>query len=465
MATDISFQKFPKDGTMELAVEKLVDGIINNKFNETEIEFLSKEFRYNFPQKEKYGVPTKLSLDNYSKETIKSGIKEGLNKNPDLFLDMQYTGRLAPCPSTFFESDIDMGKYAEDTFKDISSGDFVPSEFGISFDDVQFFYHKLLGNKLYNSDKYKSLRDADEDFDLATQEYFKIANTEEETIKEQLYDNFESKFTENIRNDISLYQDLSRNNLEAAEESFKSEGFLKEKEAYLILASDINWKHDSGCKVVNISDFDDMIKAISPDCDCNIEIKGKLDAPYFEARVSSHDVPMGSYMYLIPESQFDKVEGYNKETDTYGQGYSFLQDAIENNSMVREFFHHRKMIREMEREGKNNPIVKKMLEIYQNEIYFAFYLNNRTCGDTVELFDNRDINDDAWYGVGEFLAKNIVQGTEISKKDFNTCKELLTKFNPTISDSEEIISKFKEVCQERIEFNKRFGEKNNNPQR
>ena len=444
MATNTSFQKFPKDGTMELAVEKLVDGIINNKFNEDEIDFLSTEFRYNFPQKEKYGKVTKLSLDNFSKETIENGIKEGLSKDHDLFLDMKYAGRLAPYSRMFYNSNMDVEEYAENKFKDISTGEDFPSALGITLDDdVQIFYHKLLGNKLYNSEKYKSLRDADEDIDLATQEYFTIANAEENSIKEQLYADFEAKLKEIIENDDYLYEDLSEINLEDAEESFKSEGFLETDETYLILASDINWKHDSGCKLVDISNFNGMINAISPDCDCMIEIKSKLGAPYFEARVSSHDVPMGSYMYLLPESQWDKAEEY-----------SFLQNAIKNNSFVKEIFHNRKMKREMEKESKNNPIVKKLLKKYEQEIY--------EYGMTTAEVYNKGVPEDSWYNVGKYLAKNIVQGTQVSPKDFKKCEELLIKFNPTLTYSpEEITKDLKKHCQQVIEYNKKYAEKNN----
>ena len=455
MLENLNLKNFPKDGTVELATQKLVSAIADGKLNEKEIDFLSQTFRFYYPlnkyeQKDDYGKPiygfepTKLSLANFSREEMEQGIKAGLEKNTDFLRDMQNSGQIVPVPQTYYTNDIDMEKIGEETFQDIVLNGYEPSTVGVALGDAQLFYHNLLGNELYNSEKSKDLHEADDDFDLATKEFLKLIEKEKPEVKSQLLENFKEKICQDFNNDDFLRDNYLDSNWDNAEELLYDDGLLKEKEAYLYLASNLGWQGRSGAKLKNVEKFNDIIAAITPKADYTIDLTHKPNTPYYEAMVYSHDVPTGSHVYILPESQWDKAEEY-----------SFLQDAIKNNSEVKEIFHTRKMKREMEKEAENNPIVKKMLEIYNDEIY------DEVGDDTAELYNNGHVSSGAWYNVSKFLADKVVQGTKVSPKDFKKCKALLIKFNPTLKyTSEEISQNFKKFCQKQIEYNEKYANNN-----
>ena len=456
----MSNNTFPKDGSVDLAVENLVNAIVENKLDEKEIDYLSTKFRYSFPQKEKYGNATKITTENFMPETMKECFREGFEKNLDLLLDMQHSGQLVPVPISYYTNDIDMEKYADEQLDAVLKDGYAPSEVGINFPDPQIFYHKLLGNKLYNSEKSAALHDEEDDFDLATKEFLKILDNEKDDVKEQLLSDFRETVREDYSNDSFLYQELQDDQYEDAQESLKSIGFLKEKETYLFLASTINWKNDCGWDLIDVEKLDDIIKKVAPNANYTINLTRKGNTPYFEAMVYSHDVPMGSHAYILPESQWDKLEGYDKETGAYGQKYSFLEEAINNNSDIKEIFHSRAMLRELEKEAEKNPIAEKMKEVYDEYLY-------NYGGTTAENFKDYT-NEDAWQKVSEFLADSVVTCSKMTLKDrenYNKCEALLTKYNPTLRPADEIIKDFKSDCQEMIKYHERIEAKAQQKQR
>ena len=438
---------FPKDGSVDLAVENLVNAIVENKLDEKEIDYLSTKFRYSFPQKEKYGNATKITTENFMPETMKECFEKGFKNDPDLLLDMQHSGQLVSVPISYYTNYIDMGKYADEQLDLVLKEGYAPSEARIYFPDPQIFYHKLLGSKLYNSEKSAALHDVEDDFDLATKEFLKILDNEKDGVKEQLLSDFREKVSESYSNDSLLYQELQDDQYADAQESLMSIGFLKEKETYLILASNINWQNDSSWNLIDVEKLDDIIKQVAPNSDDTIDLTRKENTPYFEAMVYFHGVPMGSHVYILPESQWDKLEGYDKETGAYGQKYSFLEEAINNNSDIKEIFHSRAMLRELEKEAENNPVAAKIKEVYDKYLY--------NYGGTTAENSKNYTNEDAWQKVSEFLADNVVTSSKMTLKDkenYNKCEVLLTKFNPTLRPADEIIKDFKSDCQKMIEY-------------
>ena len=129
---------FPKNGSIELATQKLVSAIADGKLNEKEIDFLSQTFRFYNPlnkyeQKDVCGEPiygfepTKLSLANFSREEMEQGIKAGLEKNNDFLLDMQHSGQLVPVPNEIYTNDRDtlVTKEADIIYKELLNGESV----------------------------------------------------------------------------------------------------------------------------------------------------------------------------------------------------------------------------------------------------------------------------------------------------------------------------------------------------
>lgn len=452
MLNNFYLKEFPTDGAIELATEKLVKAIAENKLDEKEIDYLSEKFRYNFQQKEKYGEPTKLSLENYSKETLEQSIKIGLEHNPDLLLDMQHSGQIVPVPKQIYSNDTTMlNDVGEENFKELLNGA-LPSDIdSVNWQDPQRFYHKLLGNELYNSDKFESLRVVGDDMDEATKEFVSIIKSEEDISKENKEDILE-KFKEVVIgdacNDDDLWETIMDGQLEDATITLHSKGLLKASEAYLILGSNINWRGQSGYSFKNVEKFEDIIA--SPNSDYTIDITAKENVPYLEAMVYSHDVPTGSHQYILPESKWDELIGYDKETKTFKQGYKFIEDYIENgysDELVKEIFHSKRKEIEMDLEAEKNPVVAKIKELYYDSL-------ETDCDNSVDKFKNRYV-EDAWHNVINNLADNIVQGTKISKKDYKTCRELLIKFNPTLYSDDAIANEFKMACQEIIEYNRK----------
>ena len=79
-------------------------------------------------------------------------------------------------------------------------------------------------------------------------------------------------------------------------------GLLKKEEPYLMLKG-VEPSH-IGHKLPSIKDTEDIVNALEGNEDCTTKITRTGNEPYFEAKVSSHDAPMGEYIRIIPQSWF-----------------------------------------------------------------------------------------------------------------------------------------------------------------
>lgn len=75
----------------------------------------------------------------------------------------------------------------------------------------------------------------------------------------------------------------------------------KENEPYLMLKG---IAPHIGHKLPSIKDTEDIVNALEGNEDCTTKITRTGNKPYFEAKVSSHDAPMGEYIRIIPQSWF-----------------------------------------------------------------------------------------------------------------------------------------------------------------
>ena len=305
---------------------------------------------------------------------------------------------------------------------------------------------------LYDSDKFAKLREADADVYKVTEEFLSVIKNEEPAMRDKLLQEFHDRLEDAYDTYLDCGDEkdfLEEDYQEKATETLKSKGFLNDAETYLMLGTNIDWRGDNGINLKKVEDLEDMIKGVVPNGDYTIDITEKENVPYFEAMVYSHDVPTGSHCYLLPESQWDKLIGFDKDTKTFNKGYEFLDEFKKEYPVVEEIFHSRRKEIEMDLEAEKNPIVAKMKKVYDKYIYDNYYDN------TIEKIEDSGIYK-AWDEVQDFLAGKIVQGTQISKKDFKTCEELLIKFNPTLDSDKDICEYFKCACQEEIEYNKKI---------
>ena len=444
---------FPENGSIELATEKLLDGIEKNRFTDKELEFLMTQFKDFFH------------------------IKEGFENNPDLLLDMQHSGQLVPMPKTYY-TDVDMvdmdeyKEYSKTILKDLMNGA-AATKLGVyRGDDTQLFYHRLLGNELYNSDTAQALHDAKDDFDLATEKFLEIVTDQKKDVKERILEDFRQEIEEGFYNDEGVHQTLLENKENKIKENFAKAGFLKEEETYLIL--DFKNKKICDWNLINVKNLDDIKKAMMPKRTTQISnITYKENTPYFEAKIYD---PPNHKVFLLPESQWDRVEGYNKETGAYGQGYSFLEEAKKIDE-VKEIFLSRRMLREMEKEAEKNPIIKEMKEIYElnldgyNSTAENFQYRNsdeELLGKDFhyELFDSptnkrTNSNIEAWKQVSGELAYKVVKSSNV-KENYKKAEALLIKFNPTLQTSYEVVKYFKQQCENMMKYYKSAGKSNQN---
>lgn len=473
MLENLNLKNFPKDGTVELATDKLVKAIVENKLDEKEIDYLSTKFRYNFAQKEKYGKATKLSLENYSKETIKEGIAKGLANDTDFLLDMQYSGQLVPVPNEIYTNDRDtlVTRDVDRIYKELLNGESA-KYYGFLFDgyEAEDFYCDGLLKDLYDSDKCTKLREAEADVCEVTDEILKIIKNEEPAKKDELLQEFHDR----LEGAYDSYLDcgdemdlLVEANQEKATEILKAKGFLNDAETYLMLGTNIDWLGNIGICLKKVEELEDMIKGVVPKGDYTIDITKKENVPYFEAMVYSHDVPTGSHCYFLPESQWGALIGYDKETKTFNQGYKFIEDFIKkeyrasrecaNKSFapplhygerLKEIFNARKKEIEMDLEAKKNPIVAEIKEVYDQ------YISDNYGSDTQEKFEDNGVFK-AWDEVCEHLAEKLESESK-NFKEFAEYEELLTKFNPTTSSSETVSNTFKDAFNSELKYHYDF---------
>ena len=78
-------------------------------------------------------------------------------------------------------------------------------------------------------------------------------------------------------------------------------GLLKKEEPYLMLKG---IAPHIGHKLPSIKDTEDIVNALEGNEDCMTRIMRTENEPYFKAKVSSHDAPMGEYIRIIPQSWF-----------------------------------------------------------------------------------------------------------------------------------------------------------------
>jgi len=467
MLDTLDIKNFPKDGTIELATQKLVEAIAENKLNEKEIEFVSKEFRYCEPLNKydkqygygapRYGVPVKLSTSAFTREELEQGIRTGLEKDNDLLLDMKYSGQLVPIPHRIYTNDTNLiNEVAENNYQELLHGA-LPSDVGSLGSDAQLFYHNLLGNELYNSDKFAELRDIGDDIDEATKEFFSVINNEEPSIKEDILEKFKSAVEKDAWDDEPLWDMILEGQQENATEILNSKGFLKESETYLMLGSNINWRNSSGYSLKKVEDLDDMINGVVPDADYTIDITAKENTPYFEAMVYSHDVPTGSHCYFLPESQWDALIGFDKETKTFNQGYEFIKDFMKKDYIgesIKKIFHAKRKEIEMDLEAEKDSTIAEIKEIYDQYIYDSYY------NDTIEKFEDNGIAG-AWDEVCEHLVEKLEDEAQnvdgymdnpLILLRQSQYEKLLTKFNPTLQSSEVIVNRFKKNFESELNY-------------
>ena len=330
---------FPKDGSIDLAVEKLANAIEENKLDEKEIDYLTLQFGF-FSQKDEFTSAKKILLKNFSREQIKNSLKEGLKANHDFLLDMQYSEQLVPVPKTYYNSDICTKK---------------------------------------------------------------------------------------------------------AEENLKNIGFFKNDELYLFLHIDTSCKNSVvGKDFANLKNIEDVNKLMLSrvihwdKTKYTIDITHKKNTPYFEATLYKCGKSTEQHFYLMPESQWDRLKGYNKETNNYERKYfyTFFKKAMQN-SYVKEVIKSHKIIENLKQESEKNSVAKKAKDIYQE--YFRKYIDML----------RHPIIIDAWNKVSRELAYDVITKSKTSleiNENYNKCEEVLVKFNPTETDKNDIIAEFKNNC-------------------
>ncbi len=434
---------FPKNGSIELATQKLVSAIADGKLNEKEIDFLNEEFYKEFREFSDF----KGSLTTFSREEMEQGIKAGLEKNNDFLLDMQYSGQLVPVPNEIYTNDRDtlVTKEADIIYKELLNGESVYSYSLFDSYEAKDFYCGGLLKDLYDSDKFAKLREADADVYKITEEFLSVIKNEEPAMR----DKFLQEFHDRLEDAYDTYLDcgdekdfLEEDYQEKATEILKSKGFLNDPEAYLMLGENTNWRGDNGISLEKVEDLEDIIKSITPNGDYTINITAKENTPYFEAVIN------GSHCYLLPESQWDKLIGFDKDTETFNKGYDFINNAVKEDYIIREIFHSRKKEIEMDLEAKKDPIVAEIKKVYDQ------YISDNYGSDTQEKFEDNGVVK-AWEKVCQHLAEKLKDETRY----FNGYADnpltlltqlryegLLTEFNPTLQSSETISNAFDENC-------------------
>lgn len=135
------------------------------------------------------------------------------------------------------------------------------------------------------------------------------------------------------------YEDLLWNNYyfisdrldfdrEVANDNMAYDGFCPD--TYIILGSNMGWRHLHGYNIKNIKNVKDMEAAVTGNYDYTIEIsRPSAEAPYLEACVSTHD-SMGERYILIPLSRLKDALKYPEVKEEYKKfAFSIKEDLAD----------------------------------------------------------------------------------------------------------------------------------------
>ena len=416
----------PRDCTPALAAMVIADMVKTGALERNDaIEHVAKPFasRFDFSTG-RYGDKHYEEIFHYNLKELRDSLEKAFHRDPDLYLDIVHSGSFVHRDGTIFTNDVSehIERHVEEILEE-------PTSFScyLLYKDAEEFYQELLGNR-YEEDMFQEVRDAYPDADEMAVAFLDVAD-------ENLRALFKEKVEKELWNDYHEFigDDIEQER-EQAEECLKAEGFLKDEEVYLIFGGPCNYRGSEGAKIVDINSFSDIEESIAPDCDYRLDFKAVPGIPYFEATLYHHDVPTGGHFYILPESKWDALEGWNEKTGEKGQGYQFLQDVIEKNEFVRDIFKNREAVRTMDREGKTNKAAKLLSVAYHS--YFSDYQ-----GHTADTYNSCRWEDAMYYACERLSMLPEVQAnpTPIAKA--------IEKFNPALLKSGEGAKEFLECVE------------------
>ena len=365
----------PEDGTPELAAMVLADMVKAGTLKDEDLTKLGKQFGLDLQLNVitgRFGTIDYPRMREFSAENLASRFKDAFENNPDHFLDILYSGQLVQRNHEIFTNDTNehVSKIA-----DIITN--TPEEASYYVDvDAEDFYRDFLGSR-YDENEFLSVKEAGSDMDVATRAFLEVA-------PKDLIDELHSKIEAYLyKTDMEFLSSSFDEERASANEHLKAEGFLRKDEAYLFLS-------EVGAKLEKVKSFKDIEMAIAPDYDYTMVVNAVPGLPYFTAKVYSHDAPRGNSIYILPESKWDVLEGWNAKTGKKEQGYEFLADAIKSNEFVENIFKSREAIRVLDYAAKSDKVAKMLSTAFHS--YFSNY-----CDNTAEIYNDWKIEDAMYY--------------------------------------------------------------------
>lgn len=132
----------------------------------------------------------------------------------------------------------------------------------------------------------------------------------------QAYEDFLYQSSEFIQDKIESEKDWANTCLD-------QDGFLGDRRKYIIFGSNMGWRHRSGYRITEVSNVDDLGKAVTGNYDYIIRIsRDHAKCPYLRAVVSTHDAPLGESYVMIPADVLDealKDESIREKYEMYGK--------------------------------------------------------------------------------------------------------------------------------------------------
>ena len=118
---------------------------------------------------------------------------------------------------------------------------------------------------------------------------------------------------------------------EYADDLLKEDGFIGKNEKYIILGSNMGWRHREGMKESTINSMEDLERAVTGDYDYTITVEREsMETPWITCHVSSHDAPMGETYYCVPVKWLDKALLNDSIKEMYDSMKHLLDDEMES---------------------------------------------------------------------------------------------------------------------------------------
>ena len=148
---------------------------------------------------------------------------------------------------------------------------------------------------------------------------------------EKALDSLVAAYEDLLWTDDFLFYDFLDDERCNGNDMLKSDGFLGKDEKYIILGTNMGWRHRDGVKEVTISSLEDLERAVTGNYDYTISMERETEnASWITCHVSSHDAPMGESYYCVPVKWLDKALEDETIKEMYDNMKHLLEDELES---------------------------------------------------------------------------------------------------------------------------------------